>query len=760
MDRHRGAAHPRNWPSDGCARIIEGKGVTPRRASSDSPMDLLPKRRLSDRGAVVRGKSIKRWADEGAGVIVSTSLAALVILITDQMYRPEWDFSWADHWMSAPILYLAPAALIGLLWAQVQLVQASISQRFRARPRKRDWVRAALVAGLAALGCLPFALATFSGSKVGRTWLRFAGPPLFLIAVSAGVFLCAFLMWRVQRRSALGRHGFGLFLGLSYFALGCGALYVDMTAYVGLYDHLHTFLELVAFALLVGSFQVLGFVATRKTMLARTFSRVAATALLTLGLVFVAYRPLRTWTDAHLAHAWVDEVYVGRALRRAQLMELQLTGGETLRVARVDHLARRFEVKSDELSPQWLEQTKWDQATPPVKNFLFFYVDTLRADVARDPELMPHLASFRTTAVDFERAYATGSDTLRSLPAITRGNYFLDKTHQGDLLRKFKEKGIFSELIVAKSASEFLQKLLPTFSFDRRTEIQDYQEGRDVWGYGADQPTAGGVGDATIAFLKSEKAKSPFLLWAFHFDAHAWREINEGHIEELERGQALPEAAESKQRYLALARSIDHEFGRTLKALKQTGRARDTAVVFLSDHGEGLGQGGFWVHSIFLWESLIHVPLAIRIPGAVPRTVKEPVSLVDLAPTLARYLGAGEAVYHGEDLLAEDAEKEPRRLPILLRAGEFQGHDRVGMIDAISKRKLVLRLEAAYPELHAYETDRLDANNLARDEPGRVRQMVHTIAHSPVFPRGEEDFMLHAHPEELETTSKMAHAIP
>lgn len=703
----------------------------------------------SQRRPFVRSRSVLRWLDEAAGVVVSTSLAAMVILVADHLYRPAWDFSWVDHWMSAPILYLAPAALTGLLWAQVQLVQQGLSQRFRNRPKRRDWVRAGIVAGIAALGCTPFALKTFSGAAVSQTWLKYGGPPLFLLAVALGVTACALLMWRVQRRSAMGRHRFGIAVGGLYLLTGCGVLFIDMNAFVGLYDHLHTFLELVAFALLVGGFQVVGFLLLRTISFVRPLTRWLASALLVLGLVFVAYRPLRTWTDSHLAHAWVDEVYVGRALRRTQLMELQLSGGETLRVARMDHLSRRFDVHDDSLSKRYLEPVGWEEGYPQVRNLLFFYVDTLRADVAADPTLMPALARFRAKGIDCTRAYATGSDTLRSLPTITRGNYFLDKTHPGDLLRLAERHGLHRQLILAESASSFLDKLLPTFEFDETAEMTDHAQGTHVWGYGADLPTARGVGDETVAFLRSARAKEPFLLWAFHFDIHAWREIGEDYIQAERQRLGVSEHGDLNVRYRVIARTVDEQFGRLLRVLDETGRAKDTAIVFLSDHGEGLGQGGFWVHSVFLWESLVHVPLVLRIPGMGPRVIDEPVSLVDIAPTLAPIFGEGSAVYHGEDLLRADANLAERRLPILLRAGEFQGHDRAGIVDATSKRKLVVRLEAAFPELYAYEIDRLDSHNLAKEEEALVRRLVQRLARSPVFPRGEEDFKLHSNPQEL-----------
>jgi len=73
--------------------------------------------------------------------------------------------------------------------------------------------------------------------------------------------------------------------------------------------------------------------------------------------------------------------------------------------------------------------------------------------------------------------------------------------------------------------------MLPSFAFDDVDAVQDYEEGEKVWGYGAHSSTAREIGDRTEAFLKSPAARDPFFLWLFHFDLHAWREIDEDHIE-------------------------------------------------------------------------------------------------------------------------------------------------------------------------------------------------------------------------------------
>lgn len=703
--------------------------------------------------------SLRNWVDQAAGIIISTSLAALCIVLADRFLRPDWDFSWVDHWKGAPILYLAPAALVGLLWANVKLVQEGVSWRFRDAPRQRDWIRALVVAVIAAFGSAPTAELTFSGTQVSKTWLGEVGPPAFVSVVFVAVFGLTLLLWRMQRRIALGRRKAALWVGGGFVGLACGALWIDMNVYVGLYEHLHAFLELTAFGFFVAAFQLFGFAVVRAIPRIYWFNRLLATGLVILGVTFVTYRPLRTWTDSRLAHAWVDEYYVGRALRRTQLVELELTSDKTLRVARVDHLARRFHLKDRSLAPDYLQPTEIEPPEHPIKNLLFFYVDTLRADVAADASLMPELAQFRRQSLDFARAYAPGSDTLRSLPTILSGNYFLDRTHPGGILRLAQQSGKHRRLIVAESANQFLSELMPVFEFDQIDTVADFEEGEKVWGYGAHLSTAQGVGDRAVEFLRSPAAKAPFLLWMFHFDAHAWRELDDEYIKETRERLGVPRRGAHNLRYRVVARAIDEQLGRALRVLKETGRERDTAVVFLSDHGEGLGQGGFWVHSIFLWESLVHVPLAIKIPGVSPARIETPVSLVDIAPTFAGALGAGSAVYHGDDLLRV-AKGEPRRYPILMRGGKYEGHDRIGIVDPERRRKLVIRLEAAFPELHAYETDPFDRDNLARAEPKVVAALLKELARTPVFPRDEDDFNLSFAPTELVPRASVAMPVP
>src|SRR5204862_1028801 len=99
-------------------------------------------------------------------------------------------------------------------------------------------------------------------------------------------------------------------------------------------------------------------------------------------------------------------------------------------------------------------------------NIVLFYVDTLREDVALDPNTMPNVARFAKDSLYFQNAYATGSDTLRSLPGITGGNYHLNSEHDNDLLAVARRSDLLSVLFIAQSAHEFLARLRPSFRFE------------------------------------------------------------------------------------------------------------------------------------------------------------------------------------------------------------------------------------------------------------------------------------------------------
>jgi arylsulfatase A-like enzyme len=60
----------------------------------------------------------------------------------------------------------------------------------------------------------------------------------------------------------------------------------------------------------------------------------------------------------------------------------------------------------------------------------------------------------------------------------------------------------------------------------------------------------------------------------------------------------------------------------------------NTVIIFAADHGEAFGEHNKVWHSNSVHQEEIHIPLMIAIPGVSARRVDQPVSLLDMAPTV------------------------------------------------------------------------------------------------------------------------------
>ncbi len=149
--------------------------------------------------------------------------------------------------------------------------------------------------------------------------------------------------------------------------------------------------------------------------------------------------------------------------------------------------------------------------------------------------------------------------------------------------------------------------------------------------------------DRALAWLAARDGRRWFL-WVHLFDAHAPYEPPE------------PFRSRFANPYDGEIAATDAELGRVLDAVEAAGGAERTLVVVTGDHGEALGEHGEPTHGLLLYEATLRVPLVVAAPGAVKpgSVVRTPVSLVDLAPTIARFAGldwpAGPAGRSGIDL--------------------------------------------------------------------------------------------------------------
>ena len=92
--------------------------------------------------------------------------------------------------------------------------------------------------------------------------------------------------------------------------------------------------------------------------------------------------------------------------------------------------------------------------------------------------------------------------------------------------------------------------------------------------------------------------------------------------------------------YFGLCSFLDDNIRQVLEALEDSAAARDTVVIYISDHGEMLGNHGFWGKSV-MYEDSTGVPLMMAGPGVAHGVNSTPVSLTDIAATVEDVTGFG-----------------------------------------------------------------------------------------------------------------------
>lgn len=95
-----------------------------------------------------------------------------------------------------------------------------------------------------------------------------------------------------------------------------------------------------------------------------------------------------------------------------------------------------------------------------------------------------------------------------------------------------------------------------------------------------------------------------------------------------------------KQVYYAMVTQVDEWVGKLLDELDQKGISENTLVVFVSDHGEMMGDHGL-NSKMKMYEGSAHIPMIMRLPGkiAAGTKVNTPVSHHDLFATILDYTG-------------------------------------------------------------------------------------------------------------------------
>lgn len=312
-------------------------------------------------------------------------------------------------------------------------------------------------------------------------------------------------------------------------------------------------------------------------------------------------------------------------------------------------------------------------APPKQPNLLFILTDSWRAQAlpfAGDPNVVaPHLTRLAREGAWCTRAYTSYPVCCPSRSAILTGKF----PHAAGVTRNHSllplgEQTVSAVLQRAGYRTGYIGKWhldgseSPGFVPPERRRGFDYWAAFNVdhrhynWTYFRDDPAPIRVSGfepdyqtgLAIDFLR-QPSRQPFYLYLSYVAPHAPHTPPPTHATYRPPGLRLrpnvPKTSEETARqslagYYGLCSAVDDNVGRLLRELDDRGLARDTIVVFSSDHGETLGSQG--VDEIDRpFEESSAIPLLIRYPRRIRAGTRTGalISNVDYAPTLLSLCG-------------------------------------------------------------------------------------------------------------------------
>lgn len=386
----------------------------------------------------------------------------------------------------------------------------------------------------------------------------------------------------------------------------------------------------------------------------------------------------------------------------------------------------------------WLTRTPAFALVPNAgRNVLLVTIDTLRADALGSyggRATTPNLDRLAARGARFDFAHAHAVVTLASHASILSGRYPYEHGIRDNMGYRFP------------AATPTLASLLKTqgfatgafvggFPLDHRFGLNggfDTYDDNLTPAAGAEAGERERRADAVVASALGWIGQQPgkWFTWAHVYDPHAPYAAPQ---EWAARFPADP--------YLAEVSYTDSALGVLFDRLATL--PRSTLVIVTADHGEGLGDHGELTHSLFAYESTLHVPLIIAelggaqtaVPGGV--VVTSPVRHVDIMPTVL-------------DAAAAPAMTSASGASMRDLISSKNGADRPSYFEAMSanlargwaplRGVLVGRdkfIDLPIAELYDLKTDARETRNVATSEAERGQILYNTLKGFSIAPPGK-----------------------
>jgi arylsulfatase A-like enzyme len=316
-------------------------------------------------------------------------------------------------------------------------------------------------------------------------------------------------------------------------------------------------------------------------------------------------------------------------------------------------------IRSILLAAAVLSGTSCAPEPAPAPNIVLIVIDTLRPDhlpfYGYQKETAPFLSQLAESGVVFEHVRSTSSWTAPATASIVTSLHPVQHgVHKGlmavQMLQRVDPHITVNRIpdAVVTAAEALKEAGYSTWGLSDNLNI-GFEEG---FNQGFDQfRTSNDAGAATVnarlhKWAPEMQTAEPYFLYLHYMDPHRpyqkrapWYEPEEG------------ELLDSISAYDSEISYVDSKIKEAFELLRWD---ENTLVVVTSDHGEEFQEHGGWDHGRTLYEEVLNVPLFVYSSAEVLRAarVSEPVSVLDVLPTLRDYVGLpSNSVEQGTSLL-------------------------------------------------------------------------------------------------------------
>lgn len=424
------------------------------------------------------------------------------------------------------------------------------------------------------------------------------------------------------------------------------------------------------------------------------------------------------------------------------------------------------------------------------KNIILMTVDCLRADrlscMGYKRQTTPHLDRLAREGTLFSQASSVSTMTKQSVPAILGSFYpsmcenldnpFKNRQSIAEILKKkgYATGAFHSNVVISqvygyqkgfdkfeddlnrsKKAENHIRKLKknPVVRFIVNKVLNKINRARlAVIGGANPKKNAEAINDQAIEWIKQQKGS--YFAWIHYMDAHGpylppQDNCIEFHGKKVKRADmfklwnkmlgALKDPSIFNEEeidtiialYDSCIRHVDRCINELIKNLESINKLKDTVIIITADHGEEFAEHGNLSHHRKLYEELIRVPLIVyNLDGFEYKTVDTPVSLIDIAPTIADIAGiANVSGFSGVSLLQKIKKPgEKTEGTISETDALFKGKKIVENVPVIAYRtsdwKLIqVEKHPSLTELYDLKQDPGETKNLSESSKEKVKEL-------------------------------------